>query len=155
VGKLVDDVEHPELAAVMGALLDKVVAPDVVRVLGAKPDAGAVGKPQPAPLGLLLRYFEPLAAPDPLDPFVVDQPAGIQQRADLAVAIAAVLACQLDQVGGERLLVFSAPRRLALCRAMLSERPACPALGDIHRLNNMLNTGARACGAYQFPEAAS
>ena len=33
VGELVDDVEQPELAPIMGAVLDEVVAPDMVRPL--------------------------------------------------------------------------------------------------------------------------
>ena len=53
-GELVDDVEHAELAAVMGAVLDEVVGPDMVGMLRPQPDARAVVQPQPAPLGLLL-----------------------------------------------------------------------------------------------------
>ena len=56
---LVDDVEHPELPPVMGAVLDEVVGPDVVRMLGPQPDAGAVRQPEPAALGLLLGTFSP------------------------------------------------------------------------------------------------
>jgi hypothetical protein len=50
VGELVDDVEQPELAPVVGAVLDEVVAPDVVGPLRAQPEAGAVGQPQAAAL---------------------------------------------------------------------------------------------------------
>jgi len=39
VGELVDDVEHAELAAIMGALLDKIVRPGMVGALGSQPDA--------------------------------------------------------------------------------------------------------------------
>ena len=45
VGELVDHVQHPVLAAVMGAILDEVVGPDVVRALGAEPDARPVRRP--------------------------------------------------------------------------------------------------------------
>ena len=69
--------------------------------------------------------LQPLAPPDPLDPLVVDQPARLlQQPGDLAIAIAAVLPGQCDGVGGEPLFVFTAPRYLALRRAVLSERGA-------------------------------
>src|SRR3954468_7779129 len=65
--------------------------------------------------------LQPLAPPDPLDPLVVDQPARLlQQPGDLAIAIAAVLPGQCDGVGGEPLFVFTAPRSLALRRAVLS-----------------------------------
>jgi len=54
---------------------------------------------------------------------------------------------QLDQVSRERLLVTSAPRHLALCRAVLSERPAGATLGDAHHVHDVLDTGATARGA--------
>src|SRR3974390_2101504 len=37
VGELVDNVEHAELASIVGALLDKVVRPDVIAALGSQP----------------------------------------------------------------------------------------------------------------------
>src|SRR5215210_1342013 len=47
-GELVDDVEHAELAPVMGAILDKVIGPDMVGILWPQPDAGSVSKPEPS-----------------------------------------------------------------------------------------------------------
>src|SRR3954470_1217797 len=92
----------------------------------------------------------------PLHPLVVHQPAGLPQEcADLAVAIAAVLARQRDQVGGELLLILFAPRRFALCRAVLRERPAGAALGDGQHGPDVLDTGAPTRGAQKFPRAAS
>jgi hypothetical protein len=62
-----------------------------------------------------LGHFEPLAAPDPLHPLVVHKPARVPQKcADLAIAIAAILARQRDEIGGELLFVLLAPRRFAL-----------------------------------------
>src|SRR6187397_2160125 len=81
--------------------------------------------------------------PDPLDPLVVDQPAGIpQQSRDLPVAIAAVLPGKLDDVGRQPLLILAALRHLALCRAVLAERRAGATLGDAKLTANMLDTGA-------------
>jgi hypothetical protein len=112
--ELVDDVEHAELASIMGSVLDKVVRPDRIAVLGPQADARAVGQPEATSLRLLGRHFEPFASPDPLHPFVVDQPAGMaQERADLAIAVPAVLAGEFNQVDGEPFLVITAPRRLA------------------------------------------
>ena len=76
VGELVDDVEHAEFAAVMGALLDKVARPDVVWALRPQPDTRSLSGPQASALRLPGRDLQPLASPDPLDPLVVDQPAG-------------------------------------------------------------------------------
>ena len=120
------------LPAVMGAVLDEVVGPDVVAVLRPQPDARSVGQPQPAALGLFGGDLQPLAPPDPLDPLVVDQPAGpAQQLGDLAIAVAAILPGQLDDVGRQPLLVVTAPRDLALRRAMLPERRTGATLGHV------------------------
>ena len=74
--ELVDHVEHPVFLAFMRAILDEVVGPDMVRPLGAKTDAGSVREPKPAALGLFGGNFQPLAPPNPFDPFVVHDPAG-------------------------------------------------------------------------------
>jgi len=148
MGELVDDVEQAELAPIMGAFLDKVVGPDVVAVLGPEPDARSVIQPKASALGLPGGDLQPLASPDPLDPLVVDQPAGpTQQRGDLAIAVAAVLPGQLDDVGGQPLFVVTAPRDLALRRTMLPERRTGTALGDRQYASNMLDAGAATRGA--------
>jgi len=92
--------------------------------------------------------LQPLAPPDPLDPLVIDQPARIaQQRRDLAVAIAAIETGEFDDVGGQPLFVFTAPRGPALCRAMLPERRASTTLGDMQFMSDMLNTRTAPRGA--------
>jgi hypothetical protein len=149
VRELVDEVEHAVLPSVMGAVLDEVVGPDVVRALGSEPDAGSVRQPEPPALGLLLGHLQPLSAPDPLHPLVVDHPASgrAQQLGDLAVAVAAVLARQLDDVGRELFLVVPAPRALALRRAMLAERSAYAALGYPKLSSDVLDADAAPHGA--------
>src|SRR4051812_20669354 len=98
-------------------------------------------------LGCLAGTFSP-APPDPLDPLIVDQPAGpAQQLGDLAIAVAAILPDQLDDVGGQPCLVVSTVRDLALRRAMLTECRAGTALGNRQRSSNMLDAGAAARGA--------
>src|SRR5262249_39362123 len=123
MAELVEHVEHPILASIVGAVLDKVVGPDMIALLRPQPNARSVGQPEPAALGLLMGNLEPLTLPDTLDPLVVDCPARpAQQRGDLAIAIAAVLPGKLDNIGGETLLVLTTARDLALRRAMLPER---------------------------------
>ena len=39
VGELVDHIEHPIFASIVGAVLDEVIGPDVFAVLGTQPDA--------------------------------------------------------------------------------------------------------------------
>src|SRR5947207_13858248 len=107
-----------------------------------------VVQPQTSPLRLPGGDLQPLASPDPLDPLVVDQPAGpAQQLGDLAIAVAAILPGQLDDVGRQLLFVLTAPRDLALRRAMLPESRTDPALGDRQHDSNMLDAGAATRGA--------
>ena len=148
VGELVDDVEHADPAPVVGAVLDEVVGPDVIAVLGPEADAGPVVQPEAAALRLPGGNLQPLASPDPLDPLVVDEPAGpAQQLGDLAIAVAAILPGQLDDVGCQPLFIFTALRDLALRRAMLAERRTGAALGDRQLPSNMLDAGAATRGA--------
>jgi hypothetical protein len=148
VRELVDDVEQAKFASVMGALLEEVIRPDVIGALGPQPDAGSVIQPQPGALGLSARDLQPLAPPDPLDPLVVDQPAGLaQQLGNLAIAVAAILPDQLDDVGGQPRFILTAPRDLALRRAMLTERGTGTPLGDRQCAANILDAGAATRGA--------
>ncbi len=157
VRKLVDDVQHPVFPSLMRAILDKVVGPDMVRPLGAKTDTGSIRKPQPPALGLLGGNFQPLAPPDPFDPFVVDNSAGgrSQKLCDLPIAVAAILAGELNDVGGQPFFVISPRWNAALRRTVLSERAADPSLGHFQLGSNMVDAGAATRGAQKFPFAAS
>jgi hypothetical protein len=57
------------------------------------------------------------------------------------------LASQRDDVGGQPLLVFKAPRYLALRRAMLAERRTGAALGYVKLTLHMLDASTAARGA--------
>ena len=148
MGELVDDVEHPEPPSIVGAILDEVVGPDMIAVLRPQPDARAVIQPESPAFRLSGGNLQPLTPPDPLDPLVIDQPARVaQQRGDLAIAIAAILAGEFDDVGRQPLFIVTAPRDLALRRAMLAERRTGAALGDGELPSNMLDAGAATRGA--------
>ena len=148
MGELVDDVEHAELAPIMGTLLDEIVGPDVIGALCSEPDARSVIHPQASALRLPGGDLQPLASPDPLDPLVVNQPAGpAQQLGDLAIAIAAILPGQLDDVVRQPILIVTAPRDLALRRTVLPERRTGTALRNRQHASNMLDAGAATRGA--------
>ncbi len=90
----------------------------------------------------------PLASPDPLDPAIADRPARLaKQGSNLAVAVAAILPGQLNHIGSQPCGILSAPRDLALRRAVLPERRTNAALGDMQMRTDMLNAGATTRGA--------
>lgn len=129
----------------------------MVGPLGAKADAGSVREPEPTSFGLSGRNLQPLASPDALDPLVVDDPAcrRAQQRGNLAIAVAAIAADQLDDVGDELLLIVASARGPALGGAVLPQHTADPPLRHLQSEPDMADAGTATRGAYQFPEAAS
>jgi hypothetical protein len=148
MGELVDHVEHAVSPSVMGSILDEVVGPDMVLMLWPQAKARAVRQPQTAAFGLLVGDLQPLTPPDPFHPLIVDPPARIpQQSCNLAVAIPAILARQLDDVGSQPPLVVAASWNLALRRAVLSERRTGATLRHVQMVSDMLDAGTAACGA--------
>ena len=139
-GVLVDHCEQLQGAAVAGVLTDEVVGPDVVAVLGPQPDAGAVGEPQAAALGVPLRDLETFGPPDALDALHVQLPAGhLQQVGDTPVAVAAEGARQTDHGRGQGVLVGTRRGRPPLGRAVLAQRAAGAAFGDVQPLTDCLD----------------
>ena len=120
----------------------------MVSVFRAQPDARTVCQPQTTTFWLFVGNLQPLTPPDPLDPLVIHEPARIlQERRYPAIAIAAVLASEFDDVGGQALFIVAPRRRFALRRTMLPERRACTALGDVKLTSNMIDANAAAGGA--------
>jgi hypothetical protein len=54
---------------------------------------------------------------------------------------------KLDNIGGDTLLVVTAARDLALCRAMLPERRTGATLGDMQLCADLLNAATATRGA--------
>ena len=120
----------------------------MVGILRSQPDAGTVVQPQTASFGLLLRNFQPLAPPDPLDPFDVHHPAStVQHRCDAAIPVAAILDSERNDVGGQGRFIIRCRRNLALRGAMLTENPARPSFGNAKFSNNMIHAGTATRGA--------
>lgn len=132
----------------MDSILDEVVAPHMVAMLRAQPDARAVCEPQTSALWLFVGNLQPFAPPDPLDPLVIDEPARMtQQRGDLAIAVAAILTGKIDDISGQPFFVVAPRWRLALRRAILSERRTGATLGDAKLTSDMLDALPPAGGA--------
>ena len=77
------------------------------------------------------------------------------RQVDVLTSQGTSVADAIRQIGGELLFVFSAPRRFALCRAMLAQCPAGTPLGNLQGQLDLLDTGAPARGAQKFPRDAS
>ena len=120
----------------------------MIAVLRPQSDTRSVIEPKPSAFRLFLWHLQPLAPPDPLNPLVIDEPARIpQQRRDLAVTVAAIKTGKLNDVGRQPLFVLTAPRDLALCRAILAERRASTTLRNMQLISDMLDAGAATRGA--------
>src|SRR5437016_9209136 len=153
MGELVEHVEHPILASVMGTVLDEVVGPDMIALLRAQPNARSVGQPESTALGLLMGDLQPLASPDTLDPLVVNYPARLPQEfGDLAIAVAAVLPGKLE-ISAVRRCSSSRPRGTLRC----VER-CCPSAAQARRsetcscARTCLMQARRRAGLRSFPE---
>ena len=139
--ELIDDREHSERLAVVGAVLDEVVGPDMVPVRRAQSDAGPIIEPQTAPLGLFSWHFQPLTPPDALHAVQAHIPTVLfQQPVDAPVAVPAVLAGQVNNGRGESVFVRTALGKLALCRSMLAKSTAGSTLRDCQLVHDMINT---------------
>ena len=148
MAELVNDIEHAEPASLVGTILDKVIGPDVVGIFRPQPHARPIGEPKTASFGLFVRDLQPLPFPDPFDPAVADRPTRLaQEGSDLAIAVAAIAPRQLDHVGRQSFGILTAPRHLALRRAVLPKRRTSAALGNRQLLLDMLDAGAPTRGA--------
>lgn len=70
-----------------------------------------------------------------------------QQRGDLAIAVAAILTGKIDDISGQPFFVVAPRWRLALRRAILSERRTGATLGDAKLTSDMLDALPPAGGA--------
>jgi hypothetical protein len=121
----------------------------MVRPFGAQSHARAVGQPEPAFFRLLGWNFKPLAPPDAFHPLVVDDPTrrASKQLRDLTIAVTAILAGKLDNVGGQPFLVIPPHGDATLRGTVLPERAANPPFGQLQFGSDVVDAGAAARGA--------
>ena len=133
----------------MRAIFDEVVRPHVIAMFRPEPDARAISQPKPAALGLFGGNLQPLSSPDPLDPLVVDDPSRRrpQQLRDLAVAVAAVLPGQFDDIGDQPLLVVTTVGRFRCVERCCPSARTRTTLGYLEFAPNVLDHGTPARGA--------
>ena len=98
--------------------------------------------------GCLCGTFSPSRRQIRSTPLHVHRPARVaEQRGDPAIAVAAVLAGERDDVGGQRLFVRSAPRHLPLRRAMLPQHAAGDTFRHAELPADVVDAGPAAGGA--------
>ncbi len=120
----------------------------MVSMSGAKPHTGAIVQPQTGPFGLFSGYFEALSAPDPFNPLVVHVPAcGTQQGRDPPIAVAPILAGQVDNRLGQRIFIVTLNKYAPLCRSRLPQYTTSPALRHAQLSLNVPNHSSTSVGA--------
>ncbi len=123
--KLIDDNEHAERPPILGAIVDKVIGPDVIGLVWAQAHTRSIVEPETAPFWLFLWHFQPFPPPDAIDPLDVDMPtSGNKHLADAAIAVAAVLRGQPDDIGRQGGLVIANLEMPSLRRARLTNDQA-------------------------------
>jgi hypothetical protein len=128
----------------------------VVAVLRPQADAGAIFEPEPGSLGLLLWYFQPLTAPDALDPVLAYlNPAFVQQGRDTAVAVPAIFGGKVDNVAGQIILVGLERGKVSLRSPRLPDDPAGQPFAQPVLLPSRIDRLPAPFGAYKFPDAMS
>ena len=101
----------------------------------------AIVEPQATSFRLFLRDFQTLPAPDTLHAFVIDNPNFVsQQSGHSAVAIAAVLAGQLNDPFGQEIFIISWAFVISLGCSWLSHHPTGYALRNIKGLNSLIDS---------------
>ena len=134
----------------------EVVAPDVIRTLRSQSHARPVVQPQPPAGPLLLRYLQPLAAPDALYPIFAYVPAiTLQQRRNSSVSVATIFTGQGNDRFRQRLFVDLLDRGIALCPSPLPQQPAGMSLAHFVLFARMLHRTTPPLRAQKFPEATS
>ena len=143
---LIDQRQNPQQPSLVRASADQVVAPDMIRPLRPQSNAGSIVPPQPPPGPLFLRHFQPFALPDLFDTVSAYSPSRhLQQRRDLLVPLAAILAGQGDHRCGQLILIGSLDRFVSLRSSPWPQQPAgvpfdhpVLALGTLHRTTSPL-----------------
>src|SRR5262249_22431935 len=136
--KFIDDGQHAEGPAVLGAVLNEIIGPDMAFAFRPKPDAGAVVQPKPPASWLFLWHFQPLSPPNPVNPLEIDAKAlGLQQRPDPAIAVTAIGRGQTEDRLRQRILIIANERMPALCRAWLPDDSARATLRHRHLRANV------------------
>jgi len=155
-GELIDHVEQPQHAAIGGLVGLEVQRPHVVGTLRPEPPRRHGRVPEPLALAGTPRHPQALLAPQSLHPLAVHRPALLAQpMMRLAVAPARALRAERAQPRTQRLIVGRPLGLMTLRRAVLTDEPARPALGDAQAVAKHRDRLTPPGRAHQFPFATS
>src|SRR5215210_1515574 len=130
----------------------------MVLVLCPSPRASVLAYPfqQTPPLSLPLWHLQALLPPQPMYPLLVHQPAlPPQERPHPPVAIARVFAGESDHSLDQPAVLLGLATHVAMSGPGLTDRPACPTLGDPQPPTNVLDGGLPPDRARKFPRLTS
>lgn len=137
-------------------MMHEVIGPDVIAMLRPKPYTRSVIQPEPPFLWLFHWHFKPFTTPQAFHAFVVHLPPCVPQEGrNPAIAISAVLACQLDHVRNQTLLVSPPLWQPTLCGPVLTQNTANSSLRYLEPDTHMINASPPTRRAQKFPDAAS
>jgi len=155
-GVLVHHRQPLQRPTVAGPVVDEIPRPHMVLVLRSTPSATVGTVPQMPLFSLLLRHFQPLLTPQPMNQLAVHTPAfPPQQLPNPPISIPGMFPHQLQHPAYQPLLELSQPWAITLRRSWLPQGPARPTFGNPqlplcfpNRLPTAYRTG-------QFPPNAS
>jgi hypothetical protein len=152
----VQDVERSERFPIMGSVMHEVIRPDMVAIFGPEANTRAIVEPKPSFLRLFHGHFEPLTSPQALNTLVVHQPTCIpQQSRNPTIAVATILAGQLDHVCDQPILISSANGQTSLCGSVLPQDTTNPSFRHPDVTTDVVDASTTTRGAQKFPRAAS
>jgi hypothetical protein len=151
-GELVDDVQQLQDPAVGGLVELEVQRPHVIRPLSPQPPGRDRRIAHTLALAPPARHPDALLAPQPLRPLAVQLPALLEQQLmRAAVPPPRPPTGDPPQLGSQRRVILGDARLMTLGRAVLSDIPARPSLGDPQTVLQHDHRLAPARRAHQFP----
>jgi hypothetical protein len=112
--------------------------------------------PESPLLWLFHWYFKPLTGPQTFNTFVIHLQASVyQQDSKSAIAISAILTCQLNHVSDQAFLLSLTLRQPPLCGSMLAQNAANMSLRYLQLAEQTIDAGAWTPMTQKFPDAVS
>lgn len=122
---LIDDVQPPNLLAVVGLVFNTVITPNMVPMFRPQTDTTAVIEPEPSSLDLLGRQLQAFFSPNPSHTFRIDFPAFVaHQEGHLAISHTPEMAGFVNHVGTHFIFIVSLDWFISVGSSVNTSAPA-------------------------------